>query len=114
MRIDSYSFGSMTVNGREYTSDLIVFPDRVSSGWWREEGHHLRVEDLKEVMDYKPEVLVVGRGASGCMEISPDVREALKAEGIELIDANTGEAYAIFNEQTKKGRKAAGAFHLTC
>ncbi len=35
MHIDSYSFGSMTVDGTGYGHDLIVFPDRVMSGWWR-------------------------------------------------------------------------------
>jgi hypothetical protein len=114
MRVDSYSFGSMTVNGRTYTSDLIVFPDKVKSGWWRAEGHVLSMEDLKDVIAYKPEVLVVGKGASGCMEIPLSTREALKAENIEIVDRNTDEAYILFNEEIRKGKRAVGAFHLTC
>ncbi len=114
MHIDAYSFGSMTVNGRTYTSDLIVFPDRVASGWWRIEGHSLSAEDLKDVIVYKPEVLIVGKGASGCMKVPLSTRKALEDKNIEIIDRNTGEAYALFNEEIKKGRRAVGAFHLTC
>jgi hypothetical protein len=33
MRIDSYSFGVMKVDGKEYRQDLIVFPDKVRSNW---------------------------------------------------------------------------------
>jgi hypothetical protein len=28
----------MIINGKRYTSDLIVFPEKALSGWWRE-GH---------------------------------------------------------------------------
>jgi len=47
--IEFYDFGVMVVNGKRYTSDLIVFPETVLSGWWRRKGHEVCVEDLKEV-----------------------------------------------------------------
>ena len=68
MRIDSYSFGVMKVDGAEYTADLIIFPDRIRANWWRKQGHSLAVEDLDDVLGFKPEVLVIGKGASGLME----------------------------------------------
>ena len=121
MRIDSYSFGVMKVDGTEYRGDLIVFasrgagaPDKVRSNWWRKEGHNLTVEDLDDVLAFKPEVLVIGKGASGLMEVPASTEKALQEEGIEVIAESTGQAWSIFNEQTEKGKKAIGAFHLTC
>jgi hypothetical protein len=69
MRIDAYSFGVMKVAGREYKSDLIVFPEKVVSNWRRIEGHSLVIEDLDEVMEFKPDVLIVGTGAEGMMAV---------------------------------------------
>jgi len=114
--IDSYDFGVMVINGKRYTSDVIVFPERVMSGWWRREGHRIYVEDLKEVFSRKPplEVLVIGTGYSGLVKIMPEVNEALKERGIKLIAQPTGEAYKTFNELLKAGKAVAGAFHLTC
>jgi hypothetical protein len=114
MKIDAYSFGSMTVEGRVYDKDLIVFPDRVKSGWWRKEGHTLLIEDLEEVLNYKPQVLVVGRGAYGVMEIPLSTKEALKRHSIEVIDKDTDEACKIFNRLIQEGKRVVGAFHLTC
>jgi len=114
MNIDSYSFGSITVGGKIYNTDLIIFPERVKSNWWRKEGHCLGSEDLKEVIDYKPEALIVGRGAYGVMKIPESTKKILKENNIELIDRNTDQAYKIFNEYIKKGKKTVGAFHLTC
>ena len=114
MRIDSYSFGVMKVNGIEYTSDLIIFPDKIRSDWWRKQGHSLAIEDLDDVLDFKPEVLVVGKGASGLMEMPASTEKLLQQAGIEVLAESTGRAWALFNEQIEKGRKVAGAFHLTC
>ncbi|MEM2250375.1 MAG: Mth938-like domain-containing protein [Candidatus Bathyarchaeia archaeon] len=114
--IDSYDFGVMVIDGKRYTGDVIVFPDKVMSGWWRKEGHRIYIEDLKEVFSYKPlpEVLVVGTGYSGLVKVMPEVNEALKERGIKLIAQPTGEAYKTFNELLKTGKLVAGAFHLTC
>ena len=114
MRIDSYSFGVMKVDGTEYTADLIVFPDKVRANWWRRQSHSLAVEDLDDVLGFKPEVLVIGKGASGLMEIPPSTEKVLQEEGIEVIAKSTGQAWGLFNEQIEKGRKVMGAFHLTC
>ena len=114
MQIDSYSFGSMTVDGKVYEADLIVFPDRVEPNWWRKQGHSLAVEDLGGIINFKPEILIIGKGAYGYMEIPPATKKTLKEKNIELIEENTEQAWRLFNEQIKKGRKAVGAFHLTC
>lgn len=112
--IDAYSFGSMTVDGEIYNADLIIFPDRIKAEWWRREGHALAVEDLDEVLAYKPEILVIGRGYSSCMQIPPDTKKALQYANIQVIDKSTGEAYPIFNRKLREGKKIVGAFHLTC
>lgn len=114
MSVESYSFGSMTVNGKKYNSDIIVYPDRVSSKWWRRNGHYLAPEDLDEVFDYRPDIVVVGQGAYGAMKIPDDTQKRMKEEGIELIAADTGTSVKRFNQELEKGRKVVGAFHLTC
>lgn len=114
IKIGKYSFGSITVDGRTYDQDLIVFPGRVSPDWWRAEGHLLQNEDLDEVFRFDPDYLVVGQGNSGRMQISPEVRRRLKEEEIELISQNTESAIEIFNQKNAAGAKVVGAFHLTC
>lgn len=111
--IDSYDFGRIVINGKRYNSDLIVFPDKVRDGWWRKEGHRLHVEDLKDVLEAKPEVLVVGTGYSGLMRVPSETRKYVESEGIELIAQNTTEACKTFNRLVKS-RKVVAALHLTC
>jgi putative phosphoribosyl transferase len=112
--IDSYSFGYINIDGAEYDEDLIVFPDKIKSYWWRNDGHILKTGDLQDVIEYKPELLIVGIGFSGRMKIELATKERLRREGIKLIEDLTSNAVKLFNDQIRKRTKVVGAFHLTC
>lgn len=112
--IDSYRFGHIVVNGVDYTKDVIIFRDRVKSDWWRLKGHELAVNDLKEVLEEKPEVLVVGTGAYGLMRVLEETGKQLEENGIRLITQRTGEACKIYNDLIKAGKNIVAALHLTC
>ena len=111
--IDSYQFGLIVVNGRRYTSDVIIFPDRVSDSWQRRSGHLLCLEDIAEVIAEKPEVLVVGTGASGLMTVLPEVQSGVGAKGIKLIVEITENAGKLYN-QLCQSQTAVAALHITC
>jgi hypothetical protein len=112
--IDSYDFGQIVIDGRRYTSDVIVFPDRVKADWWRKEGHQLHVEDIKEALKEKLDVLVVGTGYSGLVKVLPETEKYVRSRGVELIVQRTGEAYKTFNRFVQSGKRVVAALHLTC
>jgi len=114
MHIEKYSFGSIIVNGKKYTRDLIIFPNKIRENWWRKEGHKLHLEDLKEVLEYKPEILVIGTGAYGIMRVPDDVIKKLTEAGIRVIVKKTKEACEAFNTLIKEGKNVVAALHLTC
>ena len=112
--IDSYDFGQIIINGQRYTSDVIVFSDRVKADWWRKEGHRLHVEDIEEVLKEKLDVLVVGTGYSGLVKVLPETEKYVRSRGVELIVQRTGEAYKTFNRLVQSGKRVVAALHLTC
>ena len=115
MKIDSYQFGEMVVGGIPYRSDLIVFESRLVDSWWRKQGHEVQLEDLEEVLKHKDtDVLVIGKGEPGYMEIKPETVKALKSLGIEVIALPTKQAWKHYNVLREENTAVAGAFHLTC
>lgn len=122
--IESYDFGSLVIDGKRYTSDVVVLPERVIDSWWRREGHKLHIEDLEEILRHepKPEVFIIGTGYYGLVKISPEVENTLKSDGIELVAQPTTEACQTFNKLLQnnltadrpKRKVIVGAFHLTC
>lgn len=112
MKIDSYSFGKIIINGKTYTSDVIVFPDRVKANWWRKEGHEINPEDIADIIKAKPDTLIIGTGAYDLVTIKDKTREMLSSKRIRLIAKPTKEACDEYNRIRDK-RKVAG-LHLTC
>jgi hypothetical protein len=113
MIIDSYTFGKIVVNGTTYTADLIIFPDRIHSEWWRKKGHLLQVTDLEEVLRESPDTLIIGTGYSGVMKVDSEVIQQLKKLNINYSIERTGKAVDLYNGK-KKSAKVVAAFHLTC
>lgn len=113
MKIDSYSFGRLVVDGRIYTSDVILYPERIDASWWRKEGHRLEAEDLAEVVAARPHILIIGTGYSGVMTVPRETLDFLAAKGIIVRVERTGTAVEAFNKLQGKTSVIA-ALHLTC
>jgi hypothetical protein len=111
-RIDQYEFGRIVIDGREETRDLIILPDRVVRNWWRQQGHALVVDDLREVWDELPSRLVVGTGADGRMRLEPGTIQQLRERGVTVETLPTGQAVRRFGELDPAS--TAAALHLTC
>ena len=114
MKITDYAFGNMTVDGKSFNSDLIIYPDgRIQSSWWRKSGHVLASSDIAELIDSGPEVIVAGTGAYGIMKPETGLSELLSQNGIQFKAMPTAEAVKLFNELAGAS-KVGGCFHLTC
>lgn len=113
MRIDDYSFGKIIIEGKTYTSDVIVYPDRVDSAWWRQEGHVLQKADLKDILAAKPDILIVGTGDSGLLSVPEGTLKFLESHNITVHVEKTAKAVELYNKRPAD-KKVIGAFHLTC
>jgi hypothetical protein len=114
MQIDHYGFGHIDIEGRSYDADVIIFPDRVQERWWRHKGHRLAQEDLGPVMAERPEVLVVGTGYYGRMQVPKETLASLGAAGIDVRVLKTDRAVAEFNRLQREYASIVAALHLTC
>ncbi|OGW00115.1 MAG: hypothetical protein A2W75_00490 [Nitrospinae bacterium RIFCSPLOWO2_12_39_15] len=112
-KIDSYSFGNIVIDGKSYSSDVILLKDRVIPNWWRKEGHELCLGDLKDIEIEKDEALIVGTGASGMMKVLKEVRDYFNSKGVKVIEERTDEACKTYNSLCDS-QNVSAALHLTC
>lgn len=111
--IDEYRFGKISIDGREYHSDVIIYPDRVDEKWWRKEGHRLCEEDLEKALAADPEILIIGTGAHGLMAIPIETRRRIESRGIKLVAEKTKKACKTYNKLSPTAR-VVSCLHLTC
>jgi hypothetical protein len=114
MRIDDYAFGRIRVDGKPYSADLILFPGRIEENWWRKRGHLLQIEDLSGLPGTPFDILIIGTGAHGAMQVERKVEQWLAKQGILWEKHPTGEACQRYNTLVAEGKRVIAALHLTC
>lgn len=119
--IEDYQFGSITIDGEIYNHDVQVFWTGEVFDWWRKESHIVDVEDIIEVVEQKPEAIVIGTGQSGMAKVTEEAKKFIEARRIKLFIDPTEQAIKTFNirkeesmEEEGKLEKVIGLFHLTC
>jgi len=111
--INSYRFGEIVVDNITYRKDLFITECGVHSNWRREKGHHISLNDLDIVINHHPEILIIGTGSFGRVEIDESVKSFLDTAGIQLLEFKTDTACKTYNDLTNENDIIA-ALHLTC
>ncbi|MCR4391418.1 MAG: MTH938/NDUFAF3 family protein [Candidatus Acetothermia bacterium] len=112
MRLTGYRFGRIEVDGVPYHHDLAILETAVRE-WRRREGHRVHPEDIQDALAERPELLIVGTGHSGLLQVTAEVAWLLADRGIELLAVKTAEAVDAYNDLARAKRVCA-MLHLTC
>ena len=112
--ITDFSFGKIVVNGKTYSDDIKIVRGQVISDWWRKSGHRVDVEDIADILESGPDIVIIGKGSPGLMQTSTHLRESMVARNIALIEKKTSKAIEVFNKLFQEGRNVAAGFHITC
>ena len=112
--IERYSFGSINILGKQYTSDLKIIDGQVHPDWRRKSGHTVDVAEITDILSAKPEYLIIGSGSFGMMKLSDQSKQHLIDYGVNVIKERTSTAIHTFNQMYAEGKDVAAAFHLTC
>ncbi len=113
MKIESYTFGKIVIDGKSYDSDVILYRDIVYPNWWRMSGHVFQVDDIKKYLKMRPIKLIIGTGSSQMMKVDPKAKAYLKEENIDIVIEPTSKAWKTFNAISTQ-EDVMAAFHLTC
>jgi hypothetical protein len=68
--------------------------------------------ELKEILEAEPEVLIIGSGTIGKMQLEPEGLDELQQRGVEVLTFKTNKAVEMY-KVLRGQRKIAAIFHLT-
>jgi len=111
--IEDYEFGRFRFLGKDYSTDAIIYGDRVEA-WWRDKGHEVTRKDIDSLMAQEPSTLIFGTGAHGMMNVPDDLRAFIRSTGVQLIVHDTAQAVLEYNRLRAEDADVAIAMHLTC
>lgn len=114
-KIDAYEFGRMTIDRRTCTSDLVILPSgSVRDHWIRKSGHLLIRTDIQALIDTAPDLIIIGTGASGRMQVDSALISHLEQLGVKTEIHPSSRAVTVYNAQILTGTTLGACFHLTC
>ncbi len=112
--IAAYGEGFVRINEteneqeRHLTASLIVMPDNLLPDWPVPAFDQLRREHLAVLLEYRPELVILGTGNRHRFP-HPALLADLIAAGIGLETMNTGAACRTYNILAAEGRRVAAA-----
>ena len=116
MRFETFSFGSIRVDGMTYKHDLVIDRGEIrkrkkrASKQYRDAFGHTPLS-AKEDIPWRCRRLVVGTGAEGRLPVMNEVQTEAKLRKVELLSLPTRDAIAILNGG---GKDTNAIVHVTC
>ena len=117
-KIDTFNFGFIVVDGRQYTYDVVILPDGTvqerEAGKARLGSHTISGDDVRKVVREQPQVIVIGTGTSGMARLSRDAEDYLRQAKLNPLVLPSPEAVEKFNRLVGEGKRVAALLHITC
>ena len=116
MKIESFSFAAIVIDGATYEHDIVIDGEDVRkrkkkrSRKFRDAHGHTPLS-TEEPIPWKCQRLIVGTGAHGALPVMDDVKREAKRRGVELLIEPTDRAVAEFQAHPQ-GTNAI--LHVTC
>ena len=116
--INDTKFGSITIAGREYKHDMLIRADGTVEKRKKQlskviygTSHVISLDEAKYLYEAGNELLIIGSGQTGMVELSDEAADFFKMKGCKVKLLPTPQAIAKWNEAQGK---TTGLFHVTC
>jgi hypothetical protein len=117
-KIDKLTFGSIIVEGKKYRRDVLIFADgtvkKRKGGFLMYGSHKIKRQELEELSQGQPEIIIVGTGTNGAAHIAPEAESWAKEKNLSLLVQPSYDAVVKLNELTEQKKKFATLIHITC
>jgi hypothetical protein len=116
MRIEGFTFGSISIDGATYEHDVVIDRGNLRrrqkkpSKRFRDAFGHTPLS-VEETIPWKCRRLVVGTGAHGALPVMDEVRQEALRRGVELVILPTAEAIRVLRGHSEG---ANALLHVTC
>jgi hypothetical protein len=116
MRVQSFSFGSIRIDGTTYEHDLVIDRGDIrkrskkASKPFRDQFGHTPLS-VEEKIPWKCHRLVIGTGADGALPVMDAVKVEAARRKVELVSLPTRQAIRILNQKPKDTN---AVLHVTC
>jgi len=117
--INSTEFGNVVIDDKKYNQVLIIGDSVMERDYNKLEelfntSHKIGDWEVEELLKENPEIIIIGTGQNGAMEVDKETLKKVSAGNIEVITDETPKAIEIYNQKIKQGKRINVLIHTTC
>ncbi len=117
-RIDSFNFGFIVVDEKQYSHDVIILVDgtvkeRVG-GKGRLGSHTISRSEIESLVKDVPDVILIGTGFQGMARLAHDAEYYMMEPNLDITMEPSPQVVKKFNQHIEDGEKVAALIHVTC
>jgi hypothetical protein len=117
-KIDSFNFGFIVVDDKQYSHDIIILPDGTvkerNSGKGRLGSHSIARSEVETLTRLEPDVIFIGTGVNGMARLAHDAEFYLMKPDVNLTVLPSHQVVKKYNQHIEDGEKVAALIHVTC
>ncbi len=117
-KIDSFNFGFIVVDEKQYTYDVVILPDGTvrerSAGKGRLGSHSITRSEIEALIKEQPDVILVGTGVEGMARLAHDAEFYMLEPDVNLTMLPSPQIVRRYNQRVEEGEKVAALIHITC
>jgi len=118
-KINSTKFGQIVIAGKKYSQVLIIGEKIIERDYDKLKklfgtAHKIVDWEIDQLLSNNPEVIVIGTGQDGLLEVDEEFKQQMADRGIGVIIDKTPEALKIYNERIQAGQRTNALIHTTC
>ncbi len=114
-KIDSFDFGSIVIDKKHYTHDVLILPDGTVKRREPTKGKHkITAKEMENLHDMQADIIIIGNGADGNARLTKNAQGYLKDINITPVILGTPLAVERVNQEINDGKRVAALIHITC
>jgi hypothetical protein len=117
-KIDSFNFGFIVVDEKQYSGDIVILPDGTvkerNPGKGRLGSHTIARSEVEALTKTQPEVILIGTGMQNMARLAHDAEFYMTEPDVNLEIMPSKEVVKKYNQLVEDGEKVAALIHVTC
>jgi hypothetical protein len=117
-RVGQNGWGHIEILGFGRFGDVKLWPGGAREWDWNETGTRhepgIQPADLEDLLTFDPDIVVLSQGRERRLQTQAETVAVLEQRDVELVQAETSDAIARYNDLAASGRRVAALLHSTC
>jgi hypothetical protein len=118
VNIDSFNFGFIVVDNKQYAYDVVILPDGTVKerhpGKGRLGSHSIARSEVESLVRSSPDLILIGTGVNGMARLARDAEHYLMEPEVNLTLLPSPEVVKKYNQHVQDGESVAALIHVTC